>query len=161
MLSQSRGQINSFVWDKPVSNSDLPNGDAASHPEIRPAAPVSRGFPILVVALFAEAALMVFVFAWLLFELLTERPVSYPTALALIAVAGVAAIWVSAIAVNALRRKGWVRAAAFTWQILQFAVAIGSFQGAGARPDIGWALLVPAVVVISLLLTPGAYPSKR
>jgi hypothetical protein len=38
--------------------------------------------------------------------------------------------------------------------VLQVAVAIGCFQGYFARPDIGWVLLVPAVVAVGLLFTP-------
>jgi hypothetical protein len=38
--------------------------------------------------------------------------------------------------------------------VLQIAVAIGCFQGLFARPDIGWALLVPAVLALVLLFTP-------
>jgi hypothetical protein len=41
-----------------------------------------------------------------------------------------------------------------TIQILQIAVAVGSFQGLYARPDLGWALLVPALAGIVLVLTP-------
>ncbi len=34
------------------------------------------------------------------------------------------------------------------------AVAVGSFQGLVARPDVGWALLIPAVVAFVLALAP-------
>ncbi|WP_198668714.1 hypothetical protein [Homoserinimonas sp. OAct 916] len=143
-----------------MSNSDRAAGEAPGGPSSTSSEPASRGFILLVALLFAEALLMLTVLGWLLVELVTERPVSYPAALGLIVVVGIAAVWVTAIAVNAIKRKGWVRAAAFTWQILQFAVAVGSFQGAGARPDIGWALLVPAVAVIVLLLIPSVYPRR-
>lgn len=157
MLSQSWEQINSFVWDTPVSNSDRPKEESSGDPLRDSPEPVSRGLILLVALLFAEAMLMLVVFGWLLLELVTVRPVSYPTAVGLIVLVGIAAAWLAAIAVNAVKRRGWVRAAAFTWQVLQIAVAIGSFQGDGARPDIGWALLVPAVAVIALLLNPRIY----
>ena len=41
-----------------------------------------------------------------------------------------------------------------TIQILQIAVAVGCFQGLVARPDLGWALLIPAIVAGVLALTP-------
>ncbi len=143
-----------------MSNSDRAAGEASGGSSPTSSEPASRGFILLVALLFAEALLMLTVLGWLLVELVTERPVSYPAALGLIVVVGIAAVWLTAIAVNAIKRKGWVRAAAFTWQILQFAVAVGSFQGVGARPDIGWALLVPAVAVIVLLLIPSVYPRR-
>jgi hypothetical protein len=36
---------------------------------------------------------------------------------------------------------------------VQIFVAIGCFQGLYARPDLGWALLVPSVLVLVLLFT--------
>jgi len=36
--------------------------------------------------------------------------------------------------------------------VRSISIAVGAFQGLFARPDVGWALLVPAVTVIGLLL---------
>ena len=58
----------------------------------------------------------------------------------------------AATAVASFRRAPWSRAAAIVWQILQVSIAVGAFQGLFARPDVGWALLVPAITVIGLLL---------
>lgn len=110
---------------------------------------------LLRVLLFAEAALIVGVAVWLLIELLTATPDSLTSALALFVLVLIGAAFCVTIAVGSLRGKPWIRGAAFTWQLLQLAVAVGSFQGASARPDIGWALLVPSLVVIALLLMPG------
>jgi hypothetical protein len=104
--------------------------------------------------LFAEVALMVALLGWLLFELVTVVPVSYPSAIAIVVLVALAACFVTAVALGTKRRKSWVRGAALTWQILQIAVAIGCFQGFYARPDIGWALLLPSLVVIGLLFAP-------
>lgn len=60
---------------------------------------------------------MLILFGWLVTELVAVRPVSYPAAVGLIVVVGIVAVWLAAIAVNAVRRRGWVRAAAFTWQV--------------------------------------------
>lgn len=106
------------------------------------------------VLLFAEAAALVGVLVWLIVDLLAFRPSSFATAIALIVLVAVGAAGLSAIAVASVRRAPWSRAAAIVWQVLQLSVAVGAFQGLFARPDLGWALLVPAVVVIGLLLWP-------
>lgn len=109
---------------------------------------------LVAIILTLEALLVWAAVAWQVLELLTAEPTSYVSAIALLVVAVIAAVWVSTIALNVLRRRSWVRAAAVTWQLLQIAVAIGAFQGIYARPDVGWALLVPSLVVIVLLFTP-------
>jgi hypothetical protein len=90
---------------------------------------------------------------YLIFELGSEAPQSYPSAIALTALTALAAIWVAVIAVSTLRQQAWIRGAAVVWQVLQISVAIGSFQGAFARPDVGWLLLIPAITVLVLLFT--------
>lgn len=108
----------------------------------------------LIVLLAGEAVLLWGLVVWLVLELLTDRPASFASALAILLLAAMAAIWVSAIAVSAVRRRPRVRAAAVTWQLVQIFVAIGCFQGLYARPDVGWALLLPSAAVIALLSTP-------
>jgi hypothetical protein len=108
----------------------------------------------LAVILFLEALLVIGVAVWLLIELLTVVPESYPSAIAIFVLVAIAAVWVAATAIAALQGRGWSRASAVTIQILQIAVAVGSFQGLYARPDLGWALLVPALAGIVLVLTP-------
>jgi len=75
--------------------------------------------------------------------------------------AALATVWLVVIAVGALRAQPWVRAAALTWQVLQLAVAFGSFQGLFSRDDIGWFLLVPAVNVLFLLFTRSVMEATR
>jgi hypothetical protein len=104
------------------------------------------------VLLFAEAAALAAMVAWLAFDLVVLQPSSFATAIALIVITGIAAAWVTAIAVASVRRAPWSRAAAIVWQVLQLSIAVGAFQGLFARPDLGWALLIPAVTVIGLLL---------
>ncbi|TFC65527.1 hypothetical protein E3O54_13085 [Cryobacterium sp. TMT2-4] len=106
---------------------------------------------LLAAILCAEATLLWVAVAWLILELLIATPTSLATALAILVLVLIAASWVTAIAVNSLRRRSWIRGAAVTWQMVQIAVAIGSFQGFYARPDLGWALLLPSVVVLVLL----------
>jgi hypothetical protein len=104
------------------------------------------------VLLFAEAAALAAIVVWLVYDLVALQPSSFATAVALIVITAIAAAWVTAIAVASVRRAPWSRAAAIVWQVLQLSIAVGAFQGLFARPDIGWALLIPAVTVVGLLL---------
>ncbi|HUG49743.1 MAG TPA: hypothetical protein VLZ78_01975 [Terrimesophilobacter sp.] len=108
---------------------------------------------ILAVLLFAEAAALAAGAAFLLVEILVETPQSYAAAVAILALTALAAVWLAIIGVNTLRGRPWVRAAAMVWQVLQIGLGIGSMQGLFPRADIGWFLIVPAVVVIALLFT--------
>jgi hypothetical protein len=108
---------------------------------------------ILAVLLFAEAAALAAGAVFLLVELLVETPQSYAAAVAILAITALAAVWLAIIGVNTLRGRPWVRAAAMVWQVLQIGLGIGSMQGLFPREDIGWFLIVPAIVVIALLFT--------
>ena len=123
-----------------------------------PLAPATPGRPPLLVVLAVivglEALLVLGLAVWLLIELLTVRPESYPSAVAITVLAFLAAAWAIGTFAGLLRRGGWARASALTIQILQLAVAVGCFQGLFARPDLGWALLVPAVVAGVLAVSP-------
>ncbi|MFM9878654.1 MAG: hypothetical protein ACKVOG_12525 [Rhodoglobus sp.] len=109
---------------------------------------------LLAVLLFAECALLVGATVYLVVELLVATPSSLASALFLTLLTAIAAVWLGIIAVNTLRGSPWVRGAAITWQVLQLAVGIGSLQGLFAQPAIGWALVVPALVVLILVFTP-------
>lgn len=116
----------------------------------------SRRHPLLValaVIVFAECALMGVAAVYLIVELLVDVPTSFASAIALTVLVVIAAVWLAVIGVNTLRGAPWVRGAIVTWQILQIAVAVGAFQGLFARPDIGWALLIPAIAALLLLFT--------
>ncbi|WP_025155510.1 hypothetical protein [Leifsonia aquatica] len=108
----------------------------------------------LAVILFLEAALVTVLAVWLLIDLLTLTPEYLTTAIAIFVLTALAAVWVIVTAAGILRRRAWARASTVTIQILQIAVAVGCFQGLVARPDLGWALLVPALVAGVLALTP-------
>ncbi len=107
---------------------------------------------------------MIAVVVWLVIDLLALEPSSYATAIALTVLAAVGAVWTTSVAVASLRRAHWSRSAAIVWQFLQISVAVGAFQGLFARPDLGWALLLPSAAVIVLLLWPSvrtAYAPDR
>ena len=121
----------------------------------------SRQVIVLSALIFLEAALVVGATAFLIFELLTVTPQSLGSALALTVLTAIAAVWVIAIALGMLRGRAWSRGAAIVWQVLQLAVAVGAFQGAFARPEVGWLLLVPAVLALVLLFTRSVVEATR
>ena len=124
--------------------------------DMPPAASVSGGVRAALVVvstlLLLEALALIAIVVWLVVDLITLQPSSYASAIALIVLVVIGAVWVGAVAIASLRRAHWSRAAAIVWQILQISIAVGAFQGLFARPDVGWLLLVPAVTVIGLLL---------
>ena len=132
-------------------------------PDASNAAPARRSRSLVAVAvlLAAEALLLWVAAAWLVLELLTATPASLASAAAILVLVVVAALWVSAVALGALRSRSWIRGAAVTWQLVQAAVAVGCFQGLYARPDLGWALLLPSIAVIVLLFTPQVLAETR
>jgi hypothetical protein len=130
----------------------------------REGAAATRGNPALVLLgllIAAEGLLMAGVFVWSLLQLLTGRPASLASAVAITILAALAAVWVLVIAIQTFRARPWIRAAAITWQLLQIAVAVGCFQGIYAEPGLGWALLIPSLVVIGLVLSPPVTRATR
>ncbi|SIO19482.1 hypothetical protein [Agromyces cerinus] len=125
--------------------------DSPERPET-PESGVRGALVVVSVLLLLEAAAMVALVIWLVIDLFSLEPSSYATAIALLVLVAIGAIWVVTVAIGSLRQAPWSRAAAIVWQILQVSVAVGAFQGLFARPDVGWALLVPAITVIGLLL---------
>ncbi|MEQ1735135.1 MAG: hypothetical protein ABL886_01735 [Rhodoglobus sp.] len=115
----------------------------------------------LAVLIFAECALLLAAVVYLVVELLIATPASLASALFLTILTAIAAVWLGVIGVNVLRASTWVRGAAIVWQVLQLAVAVGSFQGLFAQPAIGWALLVPAVIGLVLVFTPAVVQATR
>ena len=120
-----------------------------------------RSLFLLAVVLFFEAALLALLAGFLVFELVTETPASLASAVGILILVLASAGWLVAVGVGALHSRPWVRAAALTWQILQIAVAVGSFQGLFARGDIAWLLLIPAIVAIALLFTRSVMEATR
>jgi hypothetical protein len=110
-------------------------------------------FWVLIVLLAGEFLLVAGLAVTLLLELLVATPASYASAIALTVLAFVAAAWLGAIVVGALRGHAWIRGAAIVWQVLQFAVGASAISGTFSTPAIGWPLVVVALVVFLLLFT--------
>jgi hypothetical protein len=98
---------------------------------------------------------------YLVIEILIARPDSYASAIAILVLTAIAAIWLGTMAVHTLLGRPWIRGAAVVWQVLQIALAVGSFQGLFARADLGWFLIAPAVLVLVLLFTPSVIAATR
>jgi hypothetical protein len=116
-----------------------------------------RRHPLVIalsVLLWLECAFLAFLTVFLIVELVVGNPASYATAVAILVLAALAAVWLGALAFNAVRRRPWVRAGALVWQVLQIVLAVASFQGLFYRQDVGWLLLIPSIVVLVLLFTP-------
>jgi hypothetical protein len=122
-------------------------------PADRPGPKGSTALRLLTALLFMEAAAMIVVVIVLIIDILTLPAASLASAIALTVIVAIGAIFVSAVAIGALRRQSWVRGGALIWQLVQLAIAIGAFQGTFAQPGIGWALLAPSVIVLVLLFT--------
>ncbi len=89
--------------------------------------------------LFGEFLLVAGLAVTLVIELLVATPTSFASAVALTVLAVVAAAWLGAIVVGALRGQAWIRGAAIVWQVLQFAVGASAISGTvqHRRPSAG------------------------
>jgi hypothetical protein len=133
-----------------------PSGSQGSQPPRRPVLLV-----LLAVIVGAEALVMAGVTLWLILELLTVRPTSYETALAILVLSAIAALFLAFVTVHLLRARPWTRAATLTWQLFQLVIAVGCFQGIVGTPTIGVYLLVPAVLGLILLFSPSVVAVTR
>lgn len=124
------------------------------HPD-EAAEPVKRSpaLVLLAILLFIEFLLVGAGAVYLLVELLIDTPTSFASAIAILVLTTLAAVWVLMIALHTLRRQPWTRGATVVWQVLQASVGIGCLQGLFARPDLGWPLIILSVVVLVLLFT--------
>lgn len=104
---------------------------------------------------------MIVLVAVLIVDILTLPAASLTSAIALTVLVAIGAAFVLAVAVGAVRRQPWVRGGAVIWQLVQLAIALGAFQGAYAQPAIGWAIVVPSVLVLVLLFTPSVMEALR
>jgi hypothetical protein len=76
---------------------------------------------------------------------------SFVTSVALFALVAAAAAWVIFIGFALLKRKRWARSGGVFWQLVQLAVATGSFSGQFGSQAIGWSLILPSVLGLGLL----------
>jgi hypothetical protein len=65
----------------------------------------------------------------------------------------IVAIWLAYVVKALYDGRRWARSGAIFWQLVQLAIAWGSFTGQFANAAIGIGLIVPSVAVIALLFT--------
>jgi hypothetical protein len=78
---------------------------------------------------------------------------SLVTSVALFALVAAAAAWVIFVSISLLKGRRWARSAGVFWQLVQLAIASGSFSGQFGSQAIGWSLIVPSVLVLALLFS--------
>lgn len=108
-----------------------------------------------------EGVALVALTGWLVVDVFTSPSDSIASAIALVLATAMGAAWLVVMSIHTLRGRSWIRGAAVTAQVMIIAVAVGAFQDMFARPDIGWMLLVPALVVLVLLFTPRVVAATR
>jgi len=115
----------------------------------------------LAVIVWAEVAMLAAWSVWFVTGFVTDVPDSYGGAVLVLVLSLLATVWLGFAATRLLRRKTWTRAAILVWQLCQTAIAAGAFQGIFAAPDVGAALLVPALAAGVLLFTPSVVAALR
>lgn len=113
---------------------------------------------LLFVLVAAEAAALWVATAWSISQMLGELdadsgPDAAKSAVALVVVVALAALWLSASAVGIARRRGWARGSIVTWQVMQVAIAIGAAQGERPNWLVTVVLLASAIAVVALILS--------
>lgn len=118
--------------------------------------PVERRSPALLALLVVvgvEFAALVVLTVVLVVELVVAPATSLASGIALTLLVAIAALWLGAMFVGLRNRRPWVRSGIIVWQVLQGALAIGAFQGVFRVPAVGWVLLIPALLGITLVLS--------
>ena len=100
-----------------------------------------------------EGLVLAYLAAQLLVGILLGESRSLPTTLSLFAIVALTAAAVLFFAYGLLQGKRWARSAALFWQLIQLAIASGSFTGQFGSNAIGWSLIIPSVTVLVLLFT--------
>ena len=118
--------------------------------------PAERRAPALVALLVVvgvEFAALVVVTVVLIVELVLAPATSIASGIALTILSAIAALWLGSLFIGLRNRRPWVRSGIIVWQVLQGALAIGAFQGVFRVPAVGWLLLIPALLGITLVLS--------
>jgi hypothetical protein len=127
-------------------------------PDTTPTEPdhIERRSPALLALLVVvglEFAALVVVTIVLIVELIVAPATSIASGIALTVLAAIAALWLGSLFIGLRNRRPWVRSGIIVWQVLQGALAIGAFQGVFRVSAVGWFLLIPALLGISLVLS--------
>jgi hypothetical protein len=136
-LSQRPSQINSFVWDVAVSETPKP---ALLY--------VLAALVLLETAAFAAATI------YLVIEIFVGDASYLATGIAYAITVGIVAVLVGVVARAIFRARPWVRGATVCIAVLQGLLGISILVSGQSNAALGWALVVPAVVMLVLVFTP-------
>ena len=107
---------------------------------------------LLVILLAGQTALIMGITAYLVVELLLAEAQFPLTAIALIVLVILVAVWLVAMTRGVHRGRAWTRGSVLTYEFLQLSIGVGSVQGFIPRPDIGWWVIATAVAGLVLIL---------
>ena len=122
-----------------------------SHQPAKKTAPRSIKLAVAILAL--EALAPAFLAAWDLIDILSGKALMLSALLAQLALWLGAALWVGFTARRLYEGRPWARSAAVFWQLVQLAIAWGSFTGKYANWWIGGTLIVTSLLVFVLVLS--------
>ena len=122
-----------------------------SHQQAKKTAPRSIKLAVAILAL--EALAPAFLAAWDLIDILSGKALMLSALLAQLALWLGAALWVGFTARRLYEGRPWARSAAVFWQLVQLAIAWGSFTGKYANWWIGGTLIVTSLLVFVLVLS--------
>jgi hypothetical protein len=111
------------------------------------------GLVLATILLWAEGLFVGFLAARLGLALVSGETTSFVTSVALFALVAAASAWVIYIGFGLRLGKRWARSAGVFWQLVQLAIASGSFSGQFGSQAIGWGLILPSVWVLVLLFS--------
>jgi hypothetical protein len=153
-------KIKDFLWR--TGGIDDVN-DEGTRDDVPPRDAIRRPLTVTLLGVIVaiEALVMAGLVIWLLIETVMDQPEFVVTAIAIIVLAALAALFLVFVAIGTFRMQPWTRAATLVWQIFQVVAAIAAFQGIIGSANIGWVLLVPAIAAIVLLFTPSAVAATR
>ncbi|MER3390634.1 MAG: hypothetical protein RJQ01_11465 [Microcella sp.] len=109
---------------------------------------------LLVILLALEAGFVAVLTAALTVEFVVRQADFPATALTLVGLTALVAIWLVAMTAGVWRARAWTRGSILVYHFLQLAIGVGSLQGFVPRPDIASWIIIPSIVGIVLALTP-------
>ena len=115
----------------------------------KPALP--KALKVIIGVILAEGLLVVSLAAILLADILLGNSRSVPTELALFGMVAAAGAFVIFVGWSLSKSKRWARSAALFWQLIQLAIATGSFTGQFGNWFIGLGLITPSLLVAVLI----------
>lgn len=105
----------------------------------------------LAILLLLEAAGMLVLAGWLVFEAIVLDRTQLGATLFLAALAAGSAFFLLQAGRGVLDGRSWSRSATVVWQVLQVGIAVGTYNGAEGPVPLALALFVPAVVALVLV----------